>query len=70
MSAQDTANHVFVDLNAESQHDLLGHPGTAPVEITPLHFNNGVDQLLVRSLRARPTPVLGREQQAVLALLQ
>ena len=31
MNAQDTANHILVDLNAESQRDLLGNSRTAPV---------------------------------------
>src|SRR6266851_7552359 len=34
MHAQDTANHILVDLNAESQRDLLGNARTAPVGIT------------------------------------
>ena len=30
MNAQDTANHILVDFNAESQGDLLGDSGTTP----------------------------------------
>ena len=70
MNGQDTANHILVDIDAESQRDLLGDAGTATGAIMPLHFNDGVDQLLLRSLRARPTPALGREQHAVPSLLQ
>ena len=35
--------------------------------ITPFHFNDGVDKLFLRSIRARPTPALGRKQHAVLS---
>src|SRR5215472_563561 len=35
MNTEDTANHVLVDCNAESQSDLLGDAGTTPVEIAP-----------------------------------
>jgi Replication initiator protein A len=39
MNPQDTANNILVDINAESQCDLLGNPGTAPAGF---HFNDGV----------------------------
>src|SRR5205823_2725201 len=29
MNAQDTANHILIDLDGEGQHDLLGNSGTA-----------------------------------------
>ena len=67
MNAQDTANDILVDLDGESQRDLLGDSGTAPVGITPFHFNDGVDEFFLRSIRARPTPTLGRKQHAVLS---
>ena len=70
MKAQDTANHILVDLDAESQRDLLGNAGTAPVGITPFHSDHGVDEFLLRSLGARPTPELGQEQQAILSFPQ
>src|SRR6516165_8767930 len=70
MDAQDAANNILVDLDAESQRDLLGNAGAAPVGITPFHGNDGVDEFLLRSLRARPTPALGRKQQAVLPFFQ
>ena len=31
MNAQDTANNILVDLDGESQRDLLGNSGTTPV---------------------------------------
>src|SRR5215510_5003235 len=68
MHAQDTANHIFIDRDAESQGDLLGNAGGAPVGIPPFHFDNGADEFFLRPLWARPTSTLRREQHAVLAL--
>jgi len=31
MNTQETANNILVDLDAESQRDLLSDAGTAPV---------------------------------------
>ena len=70
MSAQNTANYILIDLDAESQRDLLGNARTAPTGIPPLHSHDGVDKFSVRSLRAGSTPALGRKQQAVLAFPQ
>src|SRR2546421_6643320 len=70
MNAQDTANNILVDLEGESQRDLLGNSGTAPVGITPFHFNDGVDEFFLRSIWARPTPAPGRKQHAVLSSAQ
>jgi hypothetical protein len=67
MNAQDTTNHILVDLDGESQRDLLGNSGTAPVGITPFHFHDGVDEFFLRSTRARPTHAHGRKQHAVLS---
>jgi len=67
MNAQDTANNILVDRDGESQRDLLGNSGTAPVGITPFHFNHGVDEFFLRSIRARPSPALGRKQHAALS---
>src|SRR6516225_5638142 len=70
MNAEDTANHILVDGNAESQGDLLGDAGTTPVAIPPFQFNDGVDEFFMRSLRARRTPALVRKQHAVLSFGQ
>ena len=59
MNAQETANNILVDLDTESQRDLVSDAGTAPVGITTFHCNDGVDDVFLRSLRARPTPALG-----------
>jgi len=70
MNAEDTANHILVDGNTESQGDLLGDAGTTPVEITPFQFNDCVDEFFIRSFRARRAPALGRKQHAVLSFGQ
>ncbi len=36
MRAQETANNIFIDVDAESQRDMLGNAGTTPVGITSL----------------------------------
>ena len=70
MNAQETANNVLVDLDAESQRDLLRDAGTTPVGITPFHCNDGIDEGFLRSLRPGPPPTLGRKQHAVLSFPQ
>jgi hypothetical protein len=70
VSAQDTAHHILIDLDAESQNDLLGNARTAPMGIAPLHGHDGVNEFSVRSLRAGSTPALGRKQPAVLSFPQ
>jgi hypothetical protein len=70
MNAEDTANNILLDCNAESQRDLLGNSGAAPVEITPFQFNDCVDEFFIRSFRARLTPALARKQHAILSFLQ
>ena len=59
MNAQDTTNHILIDLDAECYRHLLGNAGTTPVGITPFHLNNGVDYLFLRSLGSRSTTALG-----------
>lgn len=54
MNAQDSPNDIFVDVDAESQGDLFSDSRTPPRGIAALHFDNGLDQLLRRSLRAGP----------------
>jgi hypothetical protein len=70
MNAQETANNILVDLDAESQRDLLSDAGTAPARIPTFHGNDSVDEVFLRSLRAGPTPALGRKQHAVLSFPQ
>jgi len=70
MNAEDAANNNLVDLDAESQHDLPGDTGTAPLGIAPFHGNDRIDEFSFRSLGARPTPARGRKQYAVLSFAQ
>src|SRR5215469_11653992 len=42
MNAQDTANHILVDCDAESQGNLLGNAGTAPIRVPPFHVDDGI----------------------------
>jgi hypothetical protein len=70
MNRQDTPNHILVDVDAESQRDLLSDAGTTPAGITTFHCNDGVYEVFPRSLRARPTPALVRKQHAVFSFPQ
>jgi len=66
MNAQDAAHNILVDLNAKRQSELLGNSRTTPGGIPLFHFHDGVDEFLIRSRWAGPTPTLGSEQHAVL----
>jgi len=70
VNTQDLANHIFIDLDGESQRDLLSNAGTAPAGIAPFHCNDGFDEVFLGSLRTRPVPALGRKQQTVLSFSQ
>ena len=70
MNAQDAANNILVDSNAESQRDLLGDAGATPVGITPFQFNDGLDEFFIRSFRARLALALEGKQPAVLSFGQ
>src|SRR5215475_5862407 len=70
VKAQDSANHVLIDLDAKSQSNLLRDSRAAPAGIPPFHLHNRSDEFLSRSLRSRVTPHLRREPQAVLSLSQ
>ena len=70
MNAQDTANNILVDFDAESQSNLLGNSRAAPTGITPFHFNDRVDEFLTRSFRTRLSPTLGRKQHLILSFRQ
>jgi hypothetical protein len=70
MNHQDTPNNILVDVDAESQRDLLSDAGTTPAGITTFHCNDSVDEVFPRSLRATPTPALVRKQNAVFSFPQ
>jgi hypothetical protein len=70
MNAQHTADKVFIDLHTESQRGLLSNAGTTPAGIAPFHCHDGLDEVFVGSLRARPTAVPRRKQHAGLSFAQ
>jgi hypothetical protein len=39
----DPPNHVFVDVGAEGENDLLGNSLASPGAIAPFHLNDSVD---------------------------
>jgi len=63
MTAQNTADDILIDLDAESQGDLLSNAGTTPTRIPSLHRHDGVDQVSIRSVRARTTSAPGGKQR-------
>src|SRR5689334_10591215 len=65
MRAEHTAYNILVNLNAESQRDLLRDSRAAPSRITPLHFEDCLNQFFLRSLPARFASLLWREQKAI-----
>src|SRR3954451_14483476 len=62
MNAQDATNHILVDLPAERQRDLLSNAGTTPVRVAAFHAHHGIDDVFVRSLRARAMATLGENK--------
>src|SRR5215468_12132819 len=70
MNVQHTADNVFIDPQTESQRDLLSNAGTTPAGVTPFHCHDGLDEVFVGSLRARPTTAPRRKQHAVLSFAQ
>src|SRR5215472_15068322 len=70
MRTQHTADNVLIDLHAESQCNLLSNAGTTPAEISPFHCHDGLNEVFVGSLRARPTAAPSRKQHAVLSFAQ
>jgi len=69
-NAQDAANDVPVDFDAESQCDLLSDSGTTPTGVPPFHCHDGIDQFFHRSLRPGSAPALLRKQHTILSFPQ
>jgi len=65
---ENPSNHVFVDLNVERQGHLLCDSRTTPVRITPLHFDDRMNEFYARSFRAGLPTAIGGEQHPVLSL--
>ena len=70
VNAQNTANHVLVNFNPESQSDLLSDARTAPRRIPAFHLHHGIDEFFGRALGAGTTPARRRKQQPILSLDQ
>ena len=70
MCCENPADHVFVDVDAECQDDLLGNSLTAPSAITPFHFEDRVDQFFRRAFGTWPTDSFRGKQESVLSLDQ
>ena len=68
VTGENPSNHVLVDGDGESQGNLLSDARTAPGGIALLHLDNGFKEFFVGSFGAGPTPALGGEEQAILAL--
>ena len=66
-NAQDTANHIFIDLEAKKLRQLLSNSGTAPIAITPLHLDNRVDEFFAWPLW--PRSASWREQRTKVRFL-
>jgi hypothetical protein len=67
---ENPADHVFVDVDAECQGDLLGNPLAAPSAIAPFHFKDRVDQFFRRALGTWSTDSFRGKQESVLLLDQ
>ena len=59
MDSENSADHVFVDIDAKGQSDLLGNALAAPGAIAAFHFNDRVDQLFARAFGTRPADPFG-----------
>ena len=70
VARENSADHVFVDVDAECQGDLLGNALAAPSAIAPFHFKDRVDQFFRRAFGTWPTDSFGGKQQSVLLLDQ
>jgi hypothetical protein len=60
---ENPADHVFVDVDAECQGDLLGNSVAAPSAIASLHFNDRVDHFFRRAFGTWPTDSFWGKQQ-------
>src|SRR5258708_32826324 len=56
--AENPANHVFVDWDAERQGDLLGDSRPTPIGITLLHFDDRMSEIYARPFRTRLTTTI------------
>jgi hypothetical protein len=62
MDSENPADHVFVDVDAKSQSDLLGDSLAAPDAIPAFHFNDRINQFFGWSFGAWSLSSFGREE--------
>ena len=65
MSIEDSAYDIFIDLNSESQRDLLCDSRATPFRITAFHLKDGSNEFFLRPPRSRSASSLWRKQQAI-----
>src|ERR1017187_5520567 len=70
LTGENPSNHVFVDGDVESQGNLLSNARTAPGGIALLHLDHGFNEFFGGAFGAGPTPALGGEEPAILAVPQ
>ena len=70
MCCENPADHVFVDVDAEGEGDLLGYSLAAPGVVAPFHFKDRVDQFLRWAFGTWPTDSFRGKQESVLSLDQ
>ena len=59
VGCENPADHVFVDVDAEGDSDLLSNSLATPGSIAPFHFDDRVNQFFRRSFGAGPTDSFG-----------
>ena len=70
VAGQNPADHILINRYIEGECDLLRIAWVAPTRITPLHFDDSLDELFLRSLRAGSASPFGQEQKAIFPLDQ
>jgi hypothetical protein len=58
MTGENPSDNVLIDLDVESQGNLLSDPWTAPAGIAALCLNNGFNEFFAGAFWARPAAAL------------
>jgi len=58
VSRENTPHDIFVDLDTESDADCVRDAWTTKPWVSPLEFDNGIDEILRWALRAWPLVAL------------
>ena len=70
MLLKNAPHNILIDLNAESQGQLLSNSATAPAWVELFDFNDCLDEFRRRSLGPRLSASLRREQSLILTFHQ